>query len=507
MTELIKKLRLDILIWSGLILVFFATRLVNLGLIPIFTDEAIYLRWSQIMAFDASLRYLPLVDGKPPLFMWLTSVVIKTLPHIDILLTGRLVSVAAGFGGLLGIYFASYQLFHNKKISYLSALFYLLCPFTFFYDRFGLADSLLAMFGIWSLGLGIVLVRSIRLDVAMILGIVVGLGLLTKTPAELFLVLLPVLIIFFNFKSKNWQLNLLKLAGLYLVVFVFAQSIFSILRLFPLFNMINQKNLDFIVTPSYFLAHPLEFFPGNLKSLLSWQFVYLTPLVSLGVLVGVILGLGKYLKETLVLSFYFLFTLVAIAAFNKVIYPRYLLTFTPELLILAASGLFLAKPLVPKNSSRILVSILLALIFFWPSTTLGMLIFDPIHAPLLQSDRDQYLDGWPAGFGVKEVRNFLARQSKLNPKVFVGTEGTFGLMPYALELYQKDYPNAEIKPYWPLPAKIPPEAALASQKFPTYFLIYQRRTTPPDWQLQELMRFRQGLGRDYLRLYKVLPSS
>ena len=93
MNDFLKRNKVDIFGWLGLVLVYFVTRLVNLGAIPIFTDEAIYLRWSQIMASDAALRYLPLVDGKPPLFMWLTSIVMKVLPHIDVHLKGRLIYI------------------------------------------------------------------------------------------------------------------------------------------------------------------------------------------------------------------------------------------------------------------------------------------------------------------------------------------------------------------------------------------------------------------------------
>ena len=66
----------------------------------------------------------------------------------------------------------------------------------------------------------------------------------------------------------------------------------------------------------------------------------------------------------------------------------------------------------------------------------------------------------------------------------------------ALELYQKDYPNVEIKSYWPLPPK-PPEGT-------AYLLVYQHDTAPVGWKLEEILRFRQGHGRDYLKLYKVL---
>ena len=326
---MLKKIkRIDVFLWVIFLGGYLVSRLVNLGIISIFTDEAIYLRWSQIMVSDAALRYLPLIDGKPPLFMWLTTIVIKLLPTLDPLLSGRLVSIFAGFGSLVGMFFTSYILFRNKKISYLSSIFYILSPFTLFYDSFALADSLLAMFGIWSLGLGVLLVQTARLDVAMILGMTIGFGLLTKTPAQFFLYLLPLLVIFA--KKKDW----LKLGGLFVVVIILSQGFFSLLRLFPLFNMINQKNLEFIVPISYFLKHPTQYLFGNLETLLKWEFWYLTPLVFLTALSGVIFNIKKDWKSCLILTTYYLIPLLVMAAFNKVIYPRYLLPFTSALLIL-----------------------------------------------------------------------------------------------------------------------------------------------------------------------------
>ncbi len=463
--------RVDILLWVGLVISFFATRLVNLGAIPIFTDEAIYLRWSQIMAFDAGLRYLPLTDGKPPLFMWLTSIVIRSLPHLDILLTGRLISVAAGFGSLIGIFFASYQLFRNKKISYLACLFYLLSPFAFFYDRFGLADSLLAMFGLWSLGLVVMLVKTSRLDVAMILGMFLGFGLLTKSPALFFFLLMPLSIILGKFKWKQ--------IPLFLVAIVLAEGIYSILRLFPLFSMVDQKNHEFILTISQFLQNPLQNFFGNFRTLAIWEISYLTvPVVLL-----VPLAFKKYFRLSLFVSTLFVGHIIYMSIFNKVIYPRFLLTFTPYLLILAAAGLSLF-------SKRKMV-ILSLIIFAYPVFVIVKLLFDPIGAPLLQADRDQYFDGWAAGYGVTEVRDYLKNKSGV-----IATEGTFGLMPYSLELYQKDYPNLEIKSYWPLPSTAPTGT--------DYLLMYQNQKEPFGWKLQEIFRFRQGQGTSYMRLYKVL---
>ena len=55
----------------GIIIVFFLFRLINLTILPIFADEAIYIRWSQVMKAEPTLRFLPLSDGKQPLFVWI----------------------------------------------------------------------------------------------------------------------------------------------------------------------------------------------------------------------------------------------------------------------------------------------------------------------------------------------------------------------------------------------------------------------------------------------------
>src|SRR5690606_14151004 len=71
------------------------THLVNLTGLPVFADEAIYIRWTQLIIDDWQ-RYLffPLNDGKTPLHMWL--MVPFQLVVADQLLAGRLLSVLVG---------------------------------------------------------------------------------------------------------------------------------------------------------------------------------------------------------------------------------------------------------------------------------------------------------------------------------------------------------------------------------------------------------------------------
>ena len=77
----------------GIIILFFITRFYNILGLPIFTDEAIYVRWAQIASNDANWRFISLTDGKQPMFVWIAMVLMKFIS--DPLLAGRIVSVAA----------------------------------------------------------------------------------------------------------------------------------------------------------------------------------------------------------------------------------------------------------------------------------------------------------------------------------------------------------------------------------------------------------------------------
>lgn len=462
--------------WLIAVPIYFASRLANLTLIPIFTDEAIYLRWSQIISGDLKYLYLPLTDGKPPLFMWLVALLMKFLPGFDPLLVGRLVSVGAGFLGMLGVYFLARQLFASKITAYLAVIFYLICPFTFFYDRFALADTLLSAFGVWSLGLGVFLVRTQRWLVALILGLVLGLGWLTKTPALFFLVLLPLLVLL---KPKN----LVKFAIQLSLAWIIARGIYSLLFFLPQAYVISLKSYEFVVPLAEFLKQPFQFFAGNLRTLSWWEIQYLTwPVVVI-----ILISLAKISRPKIILLAYFLSLFLFMGFFNKVIYPRFLLMFTPMLLVLAAAALAEFK----KPYSWLALVVVLVL----PIYTNLKVLTDPVKAPIADTDSTQYLNSWSAGWGIKELNTFFTQETKKYPKITVGTEGTFGLMPYGLELYQDEHPNLEIKPYWPVPEDLPPGL--------DYFIIYQRDSAPASWPVELVAKYQAGSSQDAMRLYKI----
>src|SRR3989338_2384451 len=142
------KAKPQLLFWLFSLGFFLLTRLINLKIIPIFTDEAIYTYWAQVALHDPANRFISLEDGKQPLFIWIAAIFQKFIS--DPLIATRIVSVFAGFGSLVGIYLLSKVLF-NAKVAKLSSFLYIVLPFTMLYDRMALFYSLLTMFLIFTI--------------------------------------------------------------------------------------------------------------------------------------------------------------------------------------------------------------------------------------------------------------------------------------------------------------------------------------------------------------------
>ena len=59
---------------TGLIGLYFVTRVRGLNLIPIFTDEAMYIHIAQIINDNWESLFLTKVNAFKPLFIWLTAI-------------------------------------------------------------------------------------------------------------------------------------------------------------------------------------------------------------------------------------------------------------------------------------------------------------------------------------------------------------------------------------------------------------------------------------------------
>ncbi|MBI5620965.1 glycosyltransferase family 39 protein [Candidatus Gottesmanbacteria bacterium] len=476
---------------------FSLTRIYHLTFLPIFTDEAIYIRWSQIGSRDAAWRFISLVDGKQPLYTWIAMVLMRFIE--DPVLAGRFVSVIAGFGSMVAMFLLGREFFRSARIGFIASALYVLSPFALVYDRMALYDSLTAMLALWSLYLAVLLVRHVRLDIALLLGMTLGLAVLNKSSGFLSLYMIPATLLLFDIQKSNRLRRFGMWFACVFVVVLVSQSMYSILRLSPLFHMVAQKDTVFIYPFREWLQHPLEFFMGNIRGMFDWLIHYLTWPIWIAVLLPAV-SFWKYGREKMLLYVWCFTPFIALALFGRVLYPRFILFMTLPLLMLAA----ITIETVLVRWKKTLMAVAIMAILLWSSIfTDYLLLTNPTHAPIPQADRGQYINDWPAGWGVRETRDFLLQESKKG-SIAVYTEGTFGLLPYGLEIWLVDNPRIKIQGIWPLTQTPPPDVFASVKAGPTYLVANQPEDVPDGWPLTLIAFYSKGLRSDRtLRLYKV----
>lgn len=500
----IKKHLSFILIWIGLIAAYFSTRLYNILSLPIFTDEAIYIRWSQIAKQDAAWRFISLTDGKQPSFVWLNMITLKLFD--DPLLAGRIVSVAAGFLGMVGIFFLASELFKSRKIGFITAALYVIYPFSLVYDRMALYDSLVSSIAIWSLYFAVLLVRRIRLDISLILGMVWGAGLLTKNNSLISIYLIPFTLLLFDRKGKDIKERFMKWFVYVALSAVIAFLMFSILRLSPFYHIIAEKTALFVTPLSDWIKNPLKDFYGNFTGLTDWFISYFTIPAFVLVVASLFLGKKKFWEEKLLLIIWFILPFIGLALTGRVLYPRFILFMTVFLLPIIAYGVDYILDHVKNNILKYAL-IAISVAMFLRSDF--YILTDFARAPIAKPDTDQLSNAWPAGGGVKEVISFLSEKSK-NQKIFVASEGTFGSLPTnSIEIYLDGNMNVGRLGIYPLPPQIPEELVKKAEKMPVYFVLNDSENPPATWNnsnFKLIAKYQKGIGVSHMSLYEVIPN-
>jgi 4-amino-4-deoxy-L-arabinose transferase-like glycosyltransferase len=509
----IKKYYLEILIFAGITLIYFAFRLPNLTLQPIFADEAIYIRWAQVMKSEPTLRFLPVSDGKTPLFMWIMIPLFKIFE--DPLFAGRILSVFSGFGTLLGIFILGWRFF-NLRVGLIGAFLIAITPYFVFFDRMALVDSMLAAFSVWSLIIALFLVKFPRIDLAMLLGYILGGGLLTKPPGFFSVLTVPATLAIFNWKDKHRQNKFLKLFGLWVIAITITFGIYNILRLGPGFNSLNSRNQDYVFSPTDLIGRPLDPFIPHLRDIADWFPRLLTPPVLVLIVAGVLftlLGIFRAFKlremkledkYALTILFWSLVPMAIEMALLKTFTARYILFTIPPLIVLAS---WVLDSFIINLKFKMLHSFALATLFLIPLAALFnfYLLTNPSKTALPANERRGYLEDWTAGYGLKDIANFLEEQSKKG-LIVVGTEGSFGTLPDGLQIYLDKNRQVVV-----IGGKATISAQLrdAAKDHETFFVANRSRYRYFAENIQLIKEYPKvcGIGKDQdsILLFKVLP--
>lgn len=443
MRETVEEWKRPILVFVAIFILGLALRLGNLNSLPVFGDEAIYIRWAQIMRTEPTLRFLPLSDGKQPLFMWLIIPFLKVFS--DPLVAGRMVSAAAGMGTMVGIYVFSFLLFKSHRVSLLSSFVYAISPMSIFFDRLALADSMLGFFVAWTLVFSVIAVKWTRLDAAIFAGFSLGGAFITKSPALFIAILLPITWILPKWSIRKIVdgVRLIKLVFLFLVIYFLALLIYNILRLGPNFHMLSSRTLDYVYPFSHIFESTLDPLLPFLHRILQYFWILGPwPLVFL-IALGTYHGLRKSWRETLLLLIMLFVPIFVVAEFSKIMTTRYIYFVFGFVAILSGLSFVNIKFRFTGPNLFSKMTILLMLIFSICALYIDcLLLTNPAAAPLPRSERSGYLEEWTAGHGIREVSLFVREEYQQNPqqKIVVGTEGYFGALPDGLQMYLNDLP-------------------------------------------------------------------
>jgi hypothetical protein len=393
--------------------------------------------------------------------------------------------------------YAGWLLF-GKKLAFWAGMFTLFSPFLFFYNRFGVMEGMEVMFGVWIFSGSILLARTRRLDVALLLGMWTGLALLVKSPALLFMLLIPAAFLLEVDFKKIFTKETFKFIILFLISWGLAEIINNIQRLSPWMHMIREKNLSFIVPYDEIFKDPKRLI-NNFKDIWRWHAHYTTVPVLLMAIYSIATWFkDSWRKAALTFGWFFLPVLATVIV-AKLFAPRYMMFTTPFLTLIAAYGFSKIKNL------RVQV-ILFTLLSILPIMQISKLITDPIHYPYLKMD-EGYVNGWSAGNGTKQIAEWAVSRIKETGKpMTIYTEGTFGILPHGLELYAQGKTNKlTITGVYPI-GDIPPAFIVAAaHDNPETYLILNNTITPDVPGGLELIASYDKLRDNPMRLYRVIP--
>jgi hypothetical protein len=421
------------LLAAGLALIYMLARLPGLLRLPLFNDEAIYLK--RALAFPAELP-ATLADGK--LFQELGLAVVTQL-WPDPLLPGRLLSVGCGLVTIL-ILWQTGRMLYEPFAGLLAGLLYTAAPLAALHDRLALPDSMLVtvsslvMWASLKLGQG----GMIANRQLFWLGGLIGLASLVKLPG-LFLFCFPASVLLTQ--ALPWRERLARLLLLRRAAIV---ALLMLAALAPFHYGGAELHKLGASNPQAWLGARLT----NAGQMAAWLIAYLPaglllpPLAALllrstaestsaaarrnPILLG-LLGMGLGLH-------------IVFLVLGTSLYPRYLLPAWPPLLLacaLAIAWIWRARPgLAP--ALRWISGLAVAGSLVWGAYFTARLDIDPATAPMVALDRWQYIEAWPAGYGIAEVIATLEEAAQAHGQIAIVNHDQPRLIHHAPLIYLRN---------------------------------------------------------------------
>jgi 4-amino-4-deoxy-L-arabinose transferase-like glycosyltransferase len=301
------------------------------------------------------------------------------------------------------------------------------------------------MFVTLALLLQVRLAKEQRLDTALLLGLVLAGGLLTKLTASIALYLIPLSALLFDFTAPRAALRLLRWLGALGLALTSAWGGYQVLKLSDFYDdlaagreVLAQHGLGEA------LRQPWHWLAANWPTYQDALLGYLTVPLVVALVVGLAAGLHAHARFTLVLAGWSLLPLAAIVLLADFPYTRWLAVAVPPLAVLIAFGVLAlvdAARRTRQGRHGGAAAALVAAIVLAPALVLDTRILaTPETAPYPGDDLAAFVTGGSAGSVWDDVAADLRSRAAGRPV----TVASGGLCCQSLALELSDDPNVTI---------------------------------------------------------------
>jgi len=370
-----------------LTLLYLLTRTINILSLPIFLDEALYLRMTRDLLSFGQI-WISFVDGKEPFFFWVNAIFLRILPNP--LFAGRLLQVLAGLGTLLVLYHLTNYLF-KRKVALVASLLYIFSPFFLLYNRLAILDNFLTFILIAYVYFLLRTIRERSKKYAVLCGTFLGLALITKSLALMYLVAIPSALLVFGNIFRMKRRDFLPI----LLILAIAACLYFPLTQVPGFEAIAVKNATLTWPLKTAFSNLDSIFIINLKTVIRHWLPYLWGFVPMG-LVALFSTLAVFRKNREIIFLIALLVIPTLAGtlIGRIFFPRHLLfTTVPFLIILAWAIVHLADNI---KSKLLAFAVVLCLLIQPGISTLSLAYWNkPNFLPEIEKWQLYY--GWPSG--------------------------------------------------------------------------------------------------------------
>jgi hypothetical protein len=350
----------------------------------------------------------------------------------------------------------------------------------------------------------------LELKWVMLTGLVFGLSIWAKLPAILFVS--EFFLVWWLMPSKTIKKQRFKSGGYFLLAAGLGIVMLYSLRVSELFPFLFNRGGDFTyglgelwLTEKGGMSLNLRPIWENLIRWGRWQIWYSSIGLWVVLILGQLIPKRRRLKNFPVSRILILMAIVMVGYFvvaGKILYSRY---FLPMIIFLIPAAALILE-VWWLNGRKYLVWLLGGLILGQALWFMYPWFVNVNQIKLEKEDKGQYLTDWSAGFGNKQVSEFI-KQKASDGEVVVATEGFFGTLPDGLSIYFDGSPlNEQVEIFGigqPIKS-IPMNVREASSVKDTYLIVNEHRLEMPIEACCELIaKYPRPYGGPSLYLLRV----